>query len=216
MDFLSRFIALVILILFSPLFTTIFILCMVIQGFPIFFEQERVGNEFKVFHIYKFRTMVNNSGKLITELNDSRVTFLGKFLRKSKLDELPQLLNILKGEMRFIGPRPEVLKYFKKKDFHFLKNIKPGISDYASILFRDEEKILERIGGNNPYLKLLPVKLELAEYYSRKKNILLDFRLVMITILSIFSPEFSSKILIVPSLIIDLPDMEEFLKKYIL
>ena len=215
MDFLSRFIALIILILLSPLFTTIIILCMVFQGFPIFFKQERVGYNFKIFNIYKFRSMVHNSGKIITDPNDLRITKFGKFLRKTKIDEIPQLFNILKGDMRFIGPRPEVLSYFDKSSFQFLINVKPGISDYSSILFRDEEKILERIGGDNPYLQLLPLKLELAEYYSSKKNIFLDFKLVIITIISIFFPKYSSKTLIAPILVIDLPETEEFLKKYI-
>ena len=215
MDFLSRFIALIILILLSPLFTTIIILCMVFQGFPIFFKQERVGYNFKIFNIYKFRSMVHNSGKIITDPNDLRITKFGKFLRKTKIDEIPQLFNIFKGDMRFIGPRPEVLNYFDKSSFKFLMNVKPGISDYSSILLRDEDKILERIGGNNPYLQLLPIKLELAEYYSSKKNIFLDFKLVIITIISIFFPKYSSKTLIAPILVIDLPETEEFLKKYI-
>ena len=133
----------------------------------------------------------------------------------TKIDEIPQLLNILKGDMRFIGPRPEVQNYFEKSAFHFLMSVKPGISDYASILFRNEEKILERIGGNNPYLQLLPIKLELANYYSIKKSFLLDLKLVIITMLSIFFPNYSSRTLIVPSLIIDLPETERFLKKYI-
>ncbi len=158
--------------------------------------------------------MVNNSGKIITEPNDLRITKFGKFIRKTKIDELPQLFNILKGDMRFIGPRPEVPNYFDKSSFQFLIDVKPGISDYSSILFRDEEKTLERIGGNNPYLQLLPLKLTLAEYYSRKKNIFLDFKLAIITIISIFFPNYCSKTLIAPSVVIDLPDLEEFLKKY--
>ena len=119
MELVSRFIALSTLIILGPLFITLMILCMIFQGLPIFFRQERVGSNFIVFKIYKFRTMIHNSGNLITKINDNRITFLGKFLRKSKLDEIPQLLNILKGEMRFVGPRPEVLKYFKKRFFNF-------------------------------------------------------------------------------------------------
>ena len=103
--------------------------------------------------------MVNNSGDFITKSNDNRVTFLGRLLRKTKIDEIPQLLNIIRGEMRFIGPRPEVEEYFKKQKFQFLKNIKPGISDYSSIIFRNEAEILNNIGGNDPYRKLLPIKL---------------------------------------------------------
>ena len=215
MEIISRFLALALIVILLPLLIFISILCIIFQGFPILFTQERIGYNYKIFEIYKFRTMSKNDGDLITMPNDQRITKIGKILRLTKIDEIPQLLNILKGDMRFIGPRPEVVEYFEKGAFQFLMNVKPGISDYASILFRDEAKILERIGGNNPYLQLLPIKLELAEYYSRKKNILLDIRLVMITILSIFFPVFSSKTLIVPSLIRDLPEIEKFFNKYI-
>ena len=194
MEIISRFLALAIIVILLPILIFISILCIIFQGFPILFKQERIGYNYKAFEIYKFRTMSKNNGDLITMPNDRRITKIGKILRITKIDEIPQLLNILKGDMRFIGPRPEVPDYFEKSNFQFLMNVKPGISDFSSILFRDEAKILETIGGNNPYLQLLPIKLELAEYYSRKKNILLDFRLVVITILSIFFPNFSSKL----------------------
>ena len=216
MEIISRFFALTLIVILSPMLIFVSILCFIFQGLPIIFKQERVGYNFKTFKIYKFRTMLKNDGDLITIRNDQRITKIGKILRMTKIDEIPQLLNILNGDMRFIGPRPEVLSYFEKSTFKFLMKVKPGISDYASILFRDEAKILQIIGGNNPYLQLLPIKLELAEYYSRKKNFLLDLKLVMITVLSIFFPRFSSKVLIVPSLVIDLPATKKFLKKYII
>ena len=216
MELLSRFIAFLILILLSPIIFFISILSLLFQGSPIFYKQERVGYQYECFNIYKFRTMVDNSGDLITKPNDNRVTMFGRILRETKIDEIPQLLNILKGEMRFIGPRPEVTEYFEKSTFQFFEKIKPGISDYASIIFRDETKILKRIGGDNPYLKLLPIKLELAEYYSRKKSFLLDFKLVIISIIAIIFPKFSSKALIIPSLIKDLPGTNEFVKKFLL
>ena len=122
--------------------------------------------------------MVQNSGKTITDPNDLRITKFGKFLRKTKLDEIPQPINIIKGEMRFIGPRPEVKDYFNKQKFRFLKNVKPGISDFASIILRNESKILDQIGGEEPYEKLLPIKLELAQYYSLKKSFCCDFSLL--------------------------------------
>ena len=95
--------------------------------------------------------------------------------------------------MRFIGPRPEVDEYFSKKTFKFLKIVKPGISDYASIILRDESRILKKIGGDDSYQKLLPVKLELANYYSEKKSFFLDLKLVVITIVSIFFPGYAVK-----------------------
>jgi len=215
MEIISRFLALTLIVILLPILILISILCIIFQGFPIIFKQKRVGYNYKTFEIYKFRTMSKNDGGFITIHNDIRITKIGKLLRSTKIDEIPQLFNILKGDMRFIGPRPEVPNYFEKSTFQFLMDVKPGISDYASILFRDEEKILERIGGNNPYLQLLPIKLELAEYYSRKKNILLDTKLVFITIISIFFPNYSSRTLIAPSLVVDLPETEDFLKKYI-
>ncbi len=216
MELVSRFIALSALLILGPLFITLMVLCMTFQGFPIFFRQERVGNNFIVFKIYKFRTMIHNSGNLITKTNDNRITFLGKFLRKSKLDEIPQLLNIMKGEMRFVGPRPEVLKYFKEKDFQFLKNIKPGISDYASIILRNEDKILSKIGGQNPYLKLLPVKLSLANYYSKNKSFFLDLKIVVITVIAIFFPKISNNNFFIAPIKADLPELESFINDYLI
>ena len=159
--------------------------------------------------------MIKNSGDLITRPKDNRITILGRILRKTKLDEIPQLFNIFKGEMRFIGPRPEVEEYFEKNTFKFLEKIKPGISDFSSIIFRDETKILERIGGDNPYAKLLPIKLQLADYYSRKKSFLLDLRLVFITIISIIFPELASRFFLLPRLIIDIPSIKGFLNRYL-
>ena len=214
MEILSRLIAFSILILLSPILLIISLISLCFQGLPIFYKQKRVGYKFKNFDIYKFRTMVKNSGDLITKSNDSRVTIIGGILRKTKIDEIPQLINIVRGEMRFIGPRPEVLKYFEKQKFHFLKIIKPGISDYASIIFRNETKVLQKIGGDSPYEELLPVKLELAEYYSKKKSFTLDFKLVMITLIAIILPELSSRLL-TPELSRGLPKTNEILKKYL-
>ena len=159
--------------------------------------------------------MHNNSGPLITQSRDNRVTNIGKFLRKSKIDELPQLINILKGDMRFIGPRPEVFEYFDKNKFLFLKKIKPGISDYASIILRNESKILRKIGGDNPYEKLLPIKLKLAEYYSNKKCFLLDLKLVSITFISIVFPNLASKYLVLSKMLADIPEFDDFVKNYL-
>ena len=133
--------------------------------------------------------MINNSGPGITEHNDLRITYIGKILRMTKLDELPQLLNILFGDMRFIGPRPEIIEYFDESQFLFLEN-KTGISDFSSIIFRNEEKILHRI-EDNPYKELLPIKIKLTSYYSKNKGFFLDLYLVLLTIISIFSEIFN-------------------------
>ena len=215
MEVFSRSIALFLIILLSPLLIVVAIICFALQGTPIFFKQYRVGYKFKNFEIYKFRTMNENSGSLITKPQDNRITNIGTVLRKFKIDEVPQLFNILKGDMRFIGPRPEVIKYFDKNKFIFLKKIKPGISDYASIILRDESKILSKIEGNNPYEKLLPIKLELAKYYCNKKSFLLDLKLVLITIMSLIFPKFASRILGLSKLYIDIPNFKNFSDNYL-
>ena len=132
--------------------------------------------------------MIPNKGSAITNYNDQRITKIGFYLRKFKIDELPQLLNIIRGEMRFIGPRPEVKQYINEEDFKF-KIIKPGISDFASILFRNEDNYMNVIGGQNPYFKLLEVKTELANYYAEKKSFQLDLFLTMLTVFAIFFPK---------------------------
>lgn len=210
MEFTSRLISFFLIIFLAPIFLFTSFLCLIFQGMPIIFKQKRVGYKFRQFNIYKFRSMVQASGDMVTSKNDKRITLLGKFLRNTKIDEIPQLINILKGDMRFIGPRPEVLMYFNESDFGFLKNVKPGISDFSSIILRNENEILEGIGGDNPYEKLLPIKIRLANYYSRRKSFPLDFKLVLITILSIFFPDYASRLLInneISSIIKDLKDI---------
>ena len=134
MEIFSRTTALLFLVLLSPFFILISLCCLAFQGYPIFFKQQRIGKNYNVFLIYKFRTMKKKFWKQNHNKNDPRITSFGKLLRKFKIDELPQLYNILLGDMRFIGPRPEVPKYFDKNTFNFLKTIKPGISDYSSII----------------------------------------------------------------------------------
>ena len=156
------------------------------------------------------------TGPIITFANDERVTIFGKILRKTKIDEIPQLVNVIKGDMRFIGPRPEVLEYFDKARFSFLKKVKPGMSDFASILFRNEEEILKKIEGNDPYNEILTFKLLLADYYSINKSFYLDLRLVCLTLLSIFSPRLVTKNFVIPVILKDIPESKLFIKKYLL
>ena len=216
MDFISRFLALSLLLILSPLFLFISFTLFIFQGYPIFFYQKRVGYNFKIFNIYKFRSMEINSGSSLTKHNDNRITFIGKIIRSTKLDEIPQLINILFGDMRFIGPRPEVIEFFDKKKFKFLENIKPGISDYSSILFRNESKVLTKIGGDNPYEALMPHKLALANYYAERKSFFLDFKLVILTIISIFFPKTVVTTFIGPKLYKKIDGLKDFCIKYIL
>ena len=190
MEIFSRLTACLLLIVLSPLLFTIAFCNLIIQGRPIFFSQKRVGKNFSLFNIHKFRTLGHSQGnqKLFPIGDNINLTKWGRFLRKNKLDELPQLLNIIKGEMRFIGPRPEVPEFVKKKSFGYLKFIKPGLSGYSSIIFRNESEIWSMIDSDNPYNQILKIKVILDNYYLTKKNFFEDFKLVVVTILSIIIP----------------------------
>tara|TARA_B100001540_G_C15778107_1_gene629638 strand:- start:957 stop:1607 length:651 start_codon:yes stop_codon:yes gene_type:complete len=191
----SRIIALLLILLLFNFILIISLFSFLFQGSPIFFQQKRVGHKLKIFYIYKFRTMRNNSrGNLITMKNDNRITKWGKILRWSKIDEFPQLINILKGEMRFVGPRPEVEEFAKKIDFSFLNKIKPGLTDFSSILFRNESSL---ISNKYEYNKILNIKNNLSIIYSIKKSFFLDLFLVALTIFSIFFPKKSQAIILV-------------------
>ena len=153
---LDIFLSAAILAVASPVFFLISLAIFIGSGLPIFFLQERVGWDRKVFNIIKFRTMritSNAKGLLISSNNDSRVTGIGKFLRKYKLDELPQFINVLKGEMSIVGPRPEVKKYADSffVDYDQILSVKPGITDYASILYRNEAKLLDAVFDKEKY-----------------------------------------------------------------
>ena len=191
MEIISRFTALVLALLLSPLLVSIAICNLIIQGRPIIFRQERIGKNFKPFIIYKFRTMRNKVSKnhSFQNGNEEKVTNWGRFLRKTKLDELPQFFNVIKGDMRFIGPRPEVPEFVDKESFFFLDKIKPGLSGYSSILFRNESEIWSMIDSDDPYKNILNIKVALDKFYVNKKSFFEDLKLVGITILSLFIPK---------------------------
>ena len=190
MELFSRVVAILMLIVISPLLLLISIGSIVSHGLPIFFKQERVGFNFKPFMLCKFRTMKVNSGSQpITKLKDSRITIYGNMLRTLKLDELPQLWNIVNGKMRFIGPRPEIKEYVNHKDFSFLTEIKPGLTDFSSIILRNEVEILSYAGGVDKYPDLVKLKVELGHLYAEYKSFWLDMMLVILTIVSIPFPK---------------------------
>ena len=134
---------------------------------------------------------VNNDNKTVTETGDRRITAWGKILRMLKLDELPQLWNIVEGKMRFVGPRPEVEYYVTKESFRFLNSVKPGLTDFSSILLRNEEKIIAHMGGVESYPELLKIKVKLGQLYANQKSFKLDLVIVLFTILSIVTPSFA-------------------------
>ena len=186
------FLSVVLLILFSPLFLIISLVILIESGLPVFFNQERVGKDWRKFHIFKFRTMVKNADKLgpaISIFQDKRVTPVGRILRKYKLDELPQLFNVLMGDMSIVGPRPEVMKYVNiyKKDYSNILKIKPGISDYASIQFYDEASFLKPVHNAEDYYKssILPQKIKLYNKYIDEMSLTTDFKIIFKTVKTI-------------------------------
>jgi lipopolysaccharide/colanic/teichoic acid biosynthesis glycosyltransferase len=155
------------------------------------------------------------SGKRITEPDDNRITTWGRVLRSLKLDEMPQLLNIVKGDMVFVGPRPEVPEYVNTKQFKFLNVIRPGLSDFASILLRDESRILMEIRDQFTYHDLLRLKCDIADYYvQRKMGYITDITIVIYTAFSIIFPQIINKSFIIPQLKNDLPQWSGFIEKH--
>jgi lipopolysaccharide/colanic/teichoic acid biosynthesis glycosyltransferase len=183
------------LIIFSPLFLIISILIKLDSEGPVFYRGERIGKDGKPFRIFKFRTMVKDAEKMggpSTSADDPRLTKIGKILRKYKLDELPQLINVLKGEMSLVGPRPEVKMYvdmLKPEEKEIILSVKPGMTDLASLWDFHEEEFLK--GSKDPektYLeKIRPKKIQLQIEYVKNRSFLLDLKIILKTILKLFS-----------------------------
>jgi len=156
---------------------------------PLIFVQQRVGKDFKMFSMYKFRSMVTDApshGPSVTSRDDPRITKVGKIIRKTKIDELPQLLNVLKGDMSLVGPRPEVLKFVNQKKDEYAKvlSVQPGITDNATIEFRDEEVIMEQYEDKEiAYIDIvLPKKIKLYYKYIDNISFINDFKLILKTL----------------------------------
>ncbi|MBD3338564.1 MAG: sugar transferase [Candidatus Lokiarchaeota archaeon] len=179
------------LILFSPLFLLIAILIKREARGPIFYRGLRVGQNKKTFYMLKFRTMVVDAEKRggpTTSNSDSRITKTGAFLRKYKLDELPQLINVLKGEMSLIGPRPEIVSEVELYDpeWNVIFDVKPGITDLSSIQFRNEGEIIANSGIADAHLAyrslIQPKKLALQREYVLNRSLVLDAKILFNTI----------------------------------
>lgn len=184
--------ALIVIIVFSPLLILLSVWIAFDSKGGVFYKQERVGKNGKLFNLLKFRSMRPNADRAgqLTVGDDNRVTKVGRFIRKYKLDELPQLFNIVKGEMSVVGPRPEVPKYvdmYSEEQKKVLLAL-PGLTDFASIEYLDEQKILG--AADNPqkiYIEeVMPAKLELNLKYIKERNFWLDIGLIFKTIFSIF------------------------------
>ena len=182
------------LIALLPVFLVIAILVKLTSRGPVFYRQNRVGRDARIFRILKFRSMVvdaDRRGLGITTAEDERVTPFGKILRELKLDETPQLWNVLKGDMSLVGPRPELASYVAQYTPEQLRvlTVKPGITDIASIRYRHEERLLERSADPDElYLRLvLPHKLTLNLEYIDRMSFAFDLKLILQTLRSIAS-----------------------------
>src|SRR3989304_4304207 len=176
------------LLLSLPVFVVISILIKLCSPGPVFFIQQRIGKYFKPFMLYKFRSMVAdapNRGLAITTGGDPRITKIGRFIRKTKLDEMPQLINVLKGDMSIVGPRPEVDKYVEmfKDEYKEILQVKPGITNCETIKFINEEEILGRYSNpEDGYIReILPAKIELYKRYLKNKGFFNDTWLILLT-----------------------------------
>jgi len=180
------------LIVLFPILIIIAIIIKIDSTGPVFYRQTRVGQYNKDFKIFKFRTMHLNADKLgllTVGDRDPRVTNMGFYLRKFKLDEFPQLINVLIGNMSFVGPRPEVRKYvdlYSVSDLEIL-NIKPGITDYASIKFRDEAEIMSKsTKPEEVYINdIMPEKIRLNKIYIKEQGLFTDVKIIFLTFASI-------------------------------
>jgi lipopolysaccharide/colanic/teichoic acid biosynthesis glycosyltransferase len=180
------------LLILSPLLILIAILIKLDSRGPIFFMQTRIGQYGKPFNIIKFRTMrIANQGLKLTIGKDDRITRIGHWLRYYKLDELPQLINVLRGEMSLVGPRPEVPEYvalYPDSIRDRVLSVPVGMTDFASIEFRHESELLAT--SQQPEIdyieKILPIKLAYHQQYVNERSLLLDFRLILLTFKHIF------------------------------
>ena len=180
------------LLILSPLMLLLGLAIKLNSRGPALFRQQRIGRKFEPFWIYKFRTMVEGAparGAAITAGADPRITRVGRVLRKTKLDELPQLWNVLKGDMSLVGPRPEVPKYVEmfRDDYERILSVRPGITDPASVQFRDESEVLGRSSDpEQTYVReILPQKLALSHEYIERASLAYDLQLIARTLLRI-------------------------------
>ncbi|POY35784.1 glycosyl transferase [Solitalea longa] len=186
LDFLLSFIGLLILL---PFFLVVAVLIALDSKGGVFYQQRRVGRYDKDFGLLKFRTMFKGSDKkglLTIGDRDNRVTKVGYYLRKYKLDELPQLINVFIGDMSLVGPRPEVRKYVELYSAEQRKvlTVKPGITDYASLMFRNESELMAAQDNPESYYiqTILPTKLQYSLQYIERKSFWEDFKIILLTL----------------------------------
>lgn len=182
------------LLLLAPILLIIAIIIKLDSKGPVLFIQGRVGKNNKDFHIYKFRTMrvqSESKGLLTLGNHDSRITKVGYFLRRYKIDEFPQLFNILKGDMSFVGPRPELRYYvnFYNEDDLKIFAVRPGITGLASLKYRNEVELLKAADDPEDFFikTIIPDKLKYNKEYIKKRNFFFDLKLIFITIIKVLT-----------------------------
>ncbi|MFD1551240.1 sugar transferase [Putridiphycobacter roseus] len=188
-DIVSAFFVLVLL---APIMIVIAIVIVLDSKGGVFYKQERIGKDQIPFGLFKFRSMKSNADKTgqITIGADARITKVGRFIRKYKIDELPQLINIIKGDMSVVGPRPEVAKYvqlYNKEQLNVL-SVRPGLTDFASLEFINEQEILGKAEDpDKTYIEIImPAKLALNKKYLEERSLGTDFKIIFQTIFKIF------------------------------
>ena len=179
--------------LLVPVLTAIAAAILLDDGYPVLYRQRRVGKGMREFDLYKFRSMVNGADRqgLLTSYGDSRLTRCGRFLRRWKLDELPQLFNVLKGDMQLVGCRPEVSCYVEqfRREYEQLLIEPPGITDPASLTFRDEERLLSGGDFELQYVRfVLPQKLKVSLEYQSRRTVWSDLRVLLQTVFRVAAP----------------------------
>jgi len=186
-------VALIGLIILIPVFIVIAILIKLDSPGPVFFKGKRVGQYGKIFYILKFRSMVPDApqkGATITCKDDPRITRIGGFLRNTKLDELPSLVNVLKGEMSLVGPRPEAPAWVERytPQQQVVLTIKPGITGLAQIKYRSEEELLSKANWETEYFQIMHDKLNIDLHYVKNRSFILDIRILLGTVVVLFRP----------------------------
>lgn len=185
------------LIILSPVLIIAIIILLLTGEHQVFYFQKRIGYKNKPFHIWKFATMLQNSPNIgtghITLRNDARVTWFGKILRITKINELPQIINVFKGDMSIVGPRPLMesgFKLYPEEIQNKIYNVKPGITGIGSLIFRDEERLIS--AAEDPiamYHKISPFKGALEMWYQKNASLRTDFMIIFLTAWSILFPK---------------------------
>ena len=197
------------IILFSPVFIIVIVLLRLTGEGEIFYQQTRIGKDGVKFGILKFATMLKDSPNIgpgtITVKNDNRVLPVGRFLRKTKINELPQLINILLGDMSIIGPRPltpDNFSHYPEAVKEIINSVRPGLSGIGSIVFRDEEALLQSEKDARTFYQetIAPFKGELEIWFVKNQNILLYFRIIVATLICVLFKDAKLHFVILPNL----------------